>query len=360
MTHSGTRCDIQEELPAHIASPADPAVRYHRNYQTSIQKSEVFRATIRLWFWRCGGFAGPLFLSLLLFATRPGTAFGQSTSYPQIGSVWWGSTIYKASPSRAAQVQLYLAPNFTASQAAAVRASNSSAKILTTVNAMETTAGVPAVPDSYYLLDVNGNRIKNWPGNPGNFLLNLTNPAVVQFMAQYAAQNVTQGGFTYDGMFFDNVELRISTMTQDCCGNPIQINDNYPGPPDGPGALDAKWSAGMYSLISQFQQLMPNTLISVHANQAPPDSRALAAENGDAFVFDATNIREGTMAFGTLYDGYQQWFVQGGKAPVITAIQSSPPIRSPTVTDIRPLRRPFPRPLPSARPGIRICVSDSG
>ncbi len=143
-------------------------------------------------------------------------------------------------------------------------------------------------------------------------------------MAQYAVQQLTQNGFTYDGMFFDNVELSISTMTQDCNGNPIQIDANYPGPPDEPGALDAKWSAGMYSLLSQFRQLAPNALLSVHANELPPDPRALAIENGDAFVFDAVNIREGSLAFGTLYDSYQQWFSQG-QIPVIAAVQSSPP-----------------------------------
>jgi hypothetical protein len=261
---------------------------------------------------------------MLLFSGLGGTAFAGPGSYPQIGNIWWGEQVYAANPSQASQIQLYLSPNFTPSAAAAVKASSPNTKLLVSVNAMETTAGAPVVPNSYYLLDVNGNRIQNWPGNPGNFLLNLTNPDVVKFMAQYAVQQLTQNGFTYDGMFFDNVELSISTMTQDCYGNPIQINANYPGPADAPGALDAKWSAGMYSLLSQFRQLAPNALLSVHANQLPPDPRALAIENGDALVFDAVNVREGSLAFGTLYDSYQQWFGQG-QAPVITAVQSSPP-----------------------------------
>jgi hypothetical protein len=45
--------------------------------------------------------------------------------------------------------------------ATAIKASDPSAKILTTVNAMETTAGVPSVPSSYYLLDSYGNPIQN-------------------------------------------------------------------------------------------------------------------------------------------------------------------------------------------------------
>jgi len=313
------------EVPTYIASSTTSAVSCYFVYLQSICESGWSNVANRFVPQPRGWVAGLLLpaIMLLLYGSA-GTAFAAPASYPQIGSIWWGEQIYTASPSQASQIQLYLSPGFTASSAAAVKASNPNTKLLISVNAMETVGGAPAVPDSYYLLDVNGNKIANWPGNPANYLLNLTNPAVVQFMAQYAAQQLTQGGFTYDGMFFDNVEMSISTMTQDCYGNPIQINDNYPGPPDAPGALDAKWSAGLYSLLSQFRQLAPNALLSLHANQLPPDPRSLAVANGDAFVFDAVNVREGSMAFGTLYDSYQQWFAQG-QAPVITAVQSSPP-----------------------------------
>ena len=176
-----------------------------------------------------------------------------------------------------------------------MRASNAiSSCFSASINAIETTNGVPAVPDSYYLLDVNGNKIQDWPGTPGHFLVNLTNPAVVQFMAQYAAQQMTQTGFNYDGMFFDNALNAISTVTADCFGNPVQINANYPGPPDLPGVLDSKWSAGLYNELTAFRQLAPNAYVSVHGNELPPDPRALAVENGDSLVFDAVNVREGT------------------------------------------------------------------
>ena len=310
--------------------------------------------------------SGSTLVGAVLIHCLAGCACAAPASYPRIGSIWWGEQIYTANPAQAAQIQLYLAPNFTIPVANAVRASNPAAPLLTTVNAMETTAGVPAVPDSYYLLDVNGNKIANWPGNPGNYLLNLTNPAVVQFMAQYASQRMTQTGFTYDGVFFDNVEMSISTMTTDCYGNPIQINDNYPGPPDAAGALDAKWSAGMFTLISTFRQLAPNALISVHANQLPPDPRALALDNGDALVFDAVNVREGTLAFGTLYDTYQQWFAQG-QSPVITAVQSSPPNQIAYGYGYSPLSAALPSTItfaqnwyPNMRFGLGIALMNSG
>ncbi len=304
--------------------------------------------------------------ALVSLSGLSGIAAAATASYPQIGSIWWGNQIYTASPSQAAKIKLFLGPGFTTTEATAVKASDPSAKLLITVNAMETTAGQPVVPDSYYLLDSHGNKIKNWPGNPGNYLLNLTNPAVVQFMANYAYQQMTQTGFKYDGVFFDNVEMTISTMTSDCCGNPIQINDNYPGPPDPAGQLDAKWSAGLYTLLTTFKQLSSGALISVHANELPPDPRLLGVANGDALVFDVADVSEGSMAFGTLYNSYQQWFSQG-QSPVITAVQSSPPNQIAYGYGYSPLTSALPSTVafgqqwyPNMRFGLGIALMNNG
>src|SRR5277367_4115336 len=69
-------------------------------------------------------------------------------SYPRIGSVWWGENIYTASPSQAAQIQLFLGPSFTMSAANAVQASNPASLILNTINSIETTNGAPAAPSN--------------------------------------------------------------------------------------------------------------------------------------------------------------------------------------------------------------------
>jgi len=304
--------------------------------------------------------------AVLLLAALAGQAAAATGSYPQIGSVWWGEAIYTANPAQAAQIQLFLAPGFTIAAANAESAADPTAPILAPMNAMETTGGVPVVPDSYYLLDSNGNRIQNWPGTPGNFLLNMTNPEVVQFLAQYAYQQMTQTGFKYNGVFFDNVEMMISNTTTDCYGNPIQINDNYPGPPDPAGVLDEKWSAGMFNLLTAFKQLAPNALISVHANQIPEDPRAFPLENGDALVFDAENIREGTQAFGNLWDTYQQWFSQG-QQPAITTLQSSPPNQIAYGYGYSPLTTALPSTVsfgqtfyPAMRFGLGIALMNNG
>ena len=302
-----------------------------------------------------------------ILANCPGAgAASYSGSFPQIGSIWWGESTYAANPTQAEKFKLFLAPNFDTAAATAVRSAAPATLQLTTINAMETTNGTPAVPDNYYLLDINGNRIQNWPGNPGNFVLNLTNPDVAQFLAQYAYQQMTQTGFVYDGVFFDNVSTTISTMTQDCLGKPIQINDNYPGAPDLPGELDAKWSAGLYSLLSAFRQLAPQAYISSHANQLPPDPRNLAIENGDALLFDAVNVREGTLAFGNLYDTYEQWFAQG-QSPVIATVQSSPPNQIAYGYGYTPLTAALPSTIafgqswyPNMRFGLGVALMNNG
>jgi len=247
-----------------------------------------------------------------------------SGSYPRIGNAWWGEYVFTNNPSQADQVQLFLGPNFDPNAASSVQAADPNAPMLLTVNAMETVAGIPAVPDSYFLLDTNGNKICNWPGNPPDYILNLTNPAVAQFVGQYAAQVLAQSSVKYNGVFFDNLEATIASKTSDCYGNPIQISSLGNGVADNPANLNAAWSAGIYSVLSTFRSQAPNAYITMHGNQMPPDPRALQELNGDAFVFDVPDIREGTLAFGNLWDAYQDWFTSG-QAPVLTAIQSSPP-----------------------------------
>jgi len=132
-------------------------------------------------------------------------------NFPRIGNVFHGETLFTASPTEAEQTQLFLGGDFTNSAAQTIRTAAPDTPLLVRVNATETVLGTPVVPDqSYYLKDTKGNNIQTWPGNPGDFLLNLTLPKVQQFLAQFAYQQMTQTGFVYDGVFFDNGCLRQS------------------------------------------------------------------------------------------------------------------------------------------------------
>lgn len=245
---------------------------------------------------------------------------GPYGSYPHIGSIWTGDYAYTNSPAQASQVQLFLGAGFTPAQAVQIRSTNPNVLILPSINSMETVNGVPSVPSSYFLRDTAGNMIEDWPGD---YVLNLTNPAVVQFMANYAAQTAAQGGYAFDGIFLDNVRTTISNLT-DMYGNPVAIDINGDGIADNGPALDAAWSAGVFQEIATFRQLMPNALAAGHLGATPPSPSALAALNGDSLLFPVVNAREGTAAFSSLANAYQSWFTSG-QSPAITMLESSPP-----------------------------------
>jgi uncharacterized protein (TIGR03437 family) len=240
--------------------------------------------------------------------------------YPHIGSIWTGEYILTSAPAQASQIQLFLGAGFTPSQAVQIRSTNPTVLILPAINSMETVNGTPSVPASYFLRDTSGNTIEDWPGD---YVLNLTNPAVVQFMANYAAQTAAQGGYAFDGVFFDNVRTTISNLT-DMYGNPVAIDINGDGIADNGPALDAAWSAGVYQEIATFGQLMPNALAAGHLGATPPSPTALSALNGDSLLFPVVNVREGTAAFSSMANAYQSWFVSG-RSPAITMLESSPP-----------------------------------
>lgn len=242
--------------------------------------------------------------------------------YPRIGSVWTGQDFYTSSPSETMQLQLFLGASFTPTALSAVTSSDAGAPDLLSVNTMETVGGVPSVPSSYYLYDTNGNAICNWPGNPPDYILNLTNPTVAKFIAQYAANLLSQNP-QYNGIFFDNVGLTISQKTTDCNGNRISISSQDNGVADDLVSLNNAWAAGIFTVLSTFKQLAPNAYIIIHGNQIPSDSRSLAAADGDTFAFNIPEIREGTEAFGSQWDAYNDWFAK--KASPVVTIQSSPP-----------------------------------
>jgi uncharacterized protein (TIGR03437 family) len=242
-------------------------------------------------------------------------------SFPRIGSIWTGSYIYRTDPARAAKIQLFLGPGFSVDDAAAIRSKNPNALILPNVNATETTPGFPVIPDNYYLKDIHGNKIQHWPGD---YILNLTMPEVADYLAQYAYQMLAQSNFAFDGVFFDNFRTTISTMTKDAWGNPVQIDANNDGIADDPSTLDAAWSTGVYREMTSLRKLLPYGYLSGHLGGSPPAPQSLADFNGDSLAFYAVNVREGTMAFGDLWNTYQTWLSQG-QSPVITMMQSSPP-----------------------------------
>ena len=247
--------------------------------------------------------------------------------FPRVGSIWWGSYLASTAPTQLGKIQLFLCPAFSTQTAQSVRAANPNVIILPNVNANETTSPTtpPNVPEAYYLHDVNGNRISDWP-TPGTYLLNLTNPAVADFMADYAYQVLLQAGLVYDGIFFDNFHTTISQPYHDYNGVPHEIDAYGTGQPTDSTILNAAWSAGVYRLIASFRKLVPYGLATGHLDSRPPQAAALAVFNGESLNGDAPKVREGLESFGTLWQTLGEWFNQG-QVPGITMVQSSPPLQ---------------------------------
>ena len=245
-------------------------------------------------------------------------------NFPRVGSIWFGGYVYETAPAQAEKIQLFEGAYIDAAGTATIRGVQPNVIMLPSFNATSETSPDEVFPsDDYFLKDIHGNKIQNWP-TPGSYLLNLTKPEVATYLAQLGYQYLVDNGLVYDGIFWDNVFLSISWYTTDVFGNPVQIDANGDGIPDDPSTLDAQWRAGVELLFRTFRQIAPHAYMSGHLGQVPPDPGELAVFNGDSLVFDAVNVREGTMPFSALWQTYNQWF-SAGRQPGVAMVQSSPP-----------------------------------
>lgn len=287
--------------------------------------------------------------------------------FPRIGNIWIGDYILATSPGNAAKSQIFFGPSgMTATQAVALRAQNPNVLILPSVDteAGSTTNGSPDVPESYLMKDINGNTIEIWPGL---FLLNLTNPEVPTFLAQYAYQQYfVNSNLAFDGVFWDNFLNPISVVYYDYLGVAHQIDANGDGVPDDQATLSAAWSAGMYSVISQFDALVPYGYVAGHIFTSPPSSAELQDFFGSSFTSDALRVREGSESFDTLFSSYNDWFANG-RQPAIATIQSSPPSQIAYGYGYQPLQNMLPATVqfgqsyyPNMRFGLALALMNDG
>jgi uncharacterized protein (TIGR03437 family) len=286
-------------------------------------------------------------------------------NFPRIGSIWSGGYVYDTVPAQAEKIQLFLGPFIDTAGAAVIRNVQPGVIIMPSFNATSQTDPTQVLPDAYYLHDVNGNKIQNWP-TPGSYLLNLTNPEVATYLANEAYQYLIGSALAYDGIFWDNVFLSISWFTTDVFGNPVQIDANNDGIADDPTTLDAAWRAGVEMEFQTFRQLAPNAYMSGHLGEIPPDTGELAVFNGDSLVFDAVNVQEGVLSFSALWSTYNDWF-SAGRQPAITIVQSSPPNQISYGYGYNPQQTMLPSTLafaqswyPNVRFGLALALMNDG
>jgi hypothetical protein len=249
------------------------------------------------------------------------TVASPGSSFPRIGNIWIGQYVLENAPENAEKTQLVLGANgLSAAQVTQLRTSNPHFLNILSVNVTDN-GGEGNPPDSYFLHDTHGNRIADWPGR---YVLNVTKPAVVQFLAKYAYQLLAQANFVSDGLFFDSFGTTIPQPYTDYLGNVVEISSKDDGVADNPATLNAAWSAGEYGVVKTFRSLAPGAYVSGHVLDSPADPKSLAAFNGTSLEFFTQSVREGQSDFGDLFDLYQAWESQA-VAPTMTMIQACPP-----------------------------------
>jgi uncharacterized protein (TIGR03437 family) len=244
-----------------------------------------------------------------------------SGSFPRVGNIWLGQYVYTNAPNDAKKTQLFLGPNLAAADAMALRAANPDVLILPAIQVDD--AFDFTLPESYYLHDVNGNRVSDWC-SPLAYVYNMTRPEVATYVGQQASQVLAKSNWAFDGLFFDSFNTSYPATLLDCHGNTVQIDADGDGQPDDQAHLNAEWAAGEYLAVSTFHSLAPGAYISGHVLDAPAQPKSLATFNGTSLEFDQQYVREGQMSFGALWDLYQSWETQA-VPPSFTLMQSAPP-----------------------------------
>ncbi len=236
-------------------------------------------------------------------------------SYPRTGNLWGSWEVQKKGLDYTAKNDLYLGADFSAADILRLRQLNPNIRILTSINAVENTG----LPDSYYLKDIHGNRIEVWTNS---YRLNLTHPEVAEYQARFAYQTWLDSGMMADGVFIDNFFTSQSWQVKDIYGSPVLIDADNNGQPDDPAALDVAWKAGVFHELATLRQFLPNAILSGHAMNITEPGIA-ENFNGISIGFDLSNVAEGHLNFGSLWNKYQSW-IHLAWQPSATMLEASP------------------------------------
>ena len=279
-------------------------------------------------------------------------------SFPRTGNLWGWWQLVDKGLAYMSRIDLWLGADPSRDQVIELRGLNPNVLILTSINAVEND-GLPA---DYYLKDVNGHLIEVWPGS---YRLNLTKNYVAEYQANYAYQQMLNGGLLYDGVFFDNVMTTQSWQTHDIYGNPVQIDADENGVADDPAVFDAAWKAGVFHEMRTFRELMPYALVSSHSTNIYEPGIA-DIFNGNSLGFATADVLEGEMSFADLWDRYEAWMTQA-QTPPITMFEASPPDQIAYGYDYSPLEKipastlEFARTLyPYMRFGLALALMNDG
>jgi hypothetical protein len=242
-------------------------------------------------------------------------------SFPRLGNLD-GSWQYRADgiSQDDAEIDLWLNAEFTPSQATELRNMNPDVQILAGWNAVEATE-VDNVPDDYFLLDTEGNRVEVWPGA---WRLNMTRLEIAEYWALRAYAQFDDDDWMYDGIFLDNVYLSQSWQTEDIYDAPFAYDSDQDGQKDDEGTFDVAWRAGVLHFLRVLRGLLPHALFMGHWMEAQ-DPEMQAIFNGAGVTFDIPEVIEGRQTFGELWAKYTAWQTLPMQ-PRLTLIESAIPL----------------------------------
>jgi uncharacterized protein (TIGR03437 family) len=242
----------------------------------------------------------------------------QSASFPRIVNIGGLSNVLAKGVPYAARYDLLTdSGSVPAAVLSQIHKANPNTIILYWVNSVEDWTGT--LPESYYLHDVNRNRIRDWPSA---YLLNMTNPAAAEYQANNFYRGLVGAGLMFDGCFFDSFYFGESNSITNYLGQAMAVDADGDGKQDDQQALNTAWRAGMLHMMNTWRRLLPNAIALSHLDQDPtPDVAAVL--NGDSLLFLATDAQEGRFPFGKLLQRYNDWWSLRGNSAV-AIVESTP------------------------------------
>ncbi len=246
-----------------------------------------------------------------------------SHAFPRKSNLWgFGNFLPNGNLDHAKRIDLWMGVIASEAQIKQLRTLNPNAFVVGSLGTVDQT-DLSGVPDSYWLRDTKGRRIELWNGY---HRLNLTKPEVAVFQARFAYKRMLDSNLSMDGMFFDNFFTRMSGLTQDKWGNPIEVDANGDGKLDDSAWLDAEWRKGVYAELREFRRLMPHALAIGHLEDHEIAEEGLVF-NGDSLGFVAPWVKEGRYgpySLAKVWAPYHSWWGLG-RPPVVSSIEGAPP-----------------------------------
>ncbi len=176
-------------------------------------------------------------------------------------------------------------------------------------------------PADGWLLQVDGKRIDGWPGT---LMVDLTKPAVVEFMVGRAVRSVKERGF--DGTFIDCMAGSFDAWACNIAtGAPYTVDTNRDGKPDDPKELDRLWTAAKSEIGTKVRAGLGSKAYFM-TNQA--GDWGLSSMNGILLEDYLDYVLTGGLAWDRVLADYIRWSTRSAK-PTLTTIVSSSGIEPP-------------------------------